>query len=175
MISRQPIRSGYETSSNAIGVDAASGAASGATNEHSRRIVESPPSPAGKLIAADVGSSVAAVPPTESRRSADWRAQNGAWAAAASASLTVPSPSVSMCWRSWNVGISAMSITTSRRISFGATVMPAKWLIVKLPSGCAAAAAGIATQIATAAIAAATAGRGRRPMATRVRGRARNG
>ena len=38
----------------------ASGAASGATNAHSRRSVESPPSPAGKLIAADVGSSVAA-------------------------------------------------------------------------------------------------------------------
>ena len=52
-ISRQPRRSGYDVSSNAIGVVSASGVARRATNVHSIRIVDSPPSPAGKLIDAD--------------------------------------------------------------------------------------------------------------------------
>ena len=61
-ISRQPIRSGYETSSNEIDVAAEIGAASVATNVHSIRIVDRPPSPAGKLIAAAVRSGDAASP-----------------------------------------------------------------------------------------------------------------
>jgi hypothetical protein len=67
----------------------------------------------------------AADPPTDSRSLPSCASQAGPWAAAASSSLTVPSPSVSIFWRSWNVGISAMSTTTSSRISFAATVIPA--------------------------------------------------
>ena len=47
-----------------------------AMNAHSSRSVESPPAPAGKLIAARrPAPSVAAVPSTRESRSADWRAQ----------------------------------------------------------------------------------------------------
>jgi hypothetical protein len=44
---------------------------------------------------------------------------------APSSSLTLPSPSVSIDWRSWNAGISAMSMTTSRSTASRPTVRPA--------------------------------------------------
>ena len=124
-ISRQPSRSAYEVSSNAIVVRSSMGAASVATYAHSIRIVERPPSPAGKEIAAPEGSSVAAAPSTVNRNPSAWAAQAGSRAASVSWSVTSPSPSASIRWRSSNVGISAMSMTMSRRISSAETAIPA--------------------------------------------------
>ena len=123
-ISRQPIRPGYDTSSN-VTVALSGMVVSGAVNAHSIRIVDSPPRPGGKAIEAAVGVSVEATPSTARRNSAPWAWQAGTAAAAVSVSVTSPSPSRSIFWRSWNAGISAMSMTTSRRISSGATAIPA--------------------------------------------------
>ena len=82
--------------------------------------------PAGSVIEAAVAVSVGrdAVDRQPQQRSLA-SSQAGPAAAAVSASVTSPSPSASIRWRSWNVGISAMSMTTSRRISSGASVIPA--------------------------------------------------
>jgi hypothetical protein len=93
MISRQPIRSGYEA--ELIGVDAASGAASGPTNEHPGAS-SSPPSPAGKLTAADA----ARASPFSRQRTAGDRPTAGAerrLSGSGPPSLTVPS--LSSMWR----------------------------------------------------------------------------
>ena len=72
---------------------------------------------------------------------------------------------------SWNAGISARSMTTSSEMRSGATRIAAKWLIVKLPSGWAATAAGAtaATAAATAASSAASRARRRAPPRDRSR------
>ena len=93
---------------------------------HTIRIVDRPPTPGGKVRPA----SVSVERPTRRRRPsapATARAPSQAVTrpASVSSSVTSPSPSVSKSRRAWNVGISAWSMTTSRRIRSGATRMPA--------------------------------------------------
>ncbi len=144
-ISRQPIRSGNEVSRNVMAVAAVIGAASGASNSQTSRSVDRPPAPGGNDSPAEVRVSDARAPAT-SRASAGWSdAQPARRPAAISSSLSSPSPSVSYWRRAWKAGISAWSMTTSSRTRSGSTLIPAWWLMVKLPSGCALAIPGSAT------------------------------
>lgn len=124
--SRQPIRSWYDVSLNVIRADRSVRAGvSGARMVQVRRRVERPPAPAGNSTDDEPGAGVRATPSRSRARLGMRLAQAAVPQAAASSSLTLPSSSASIRWRSWNVGISAMSITTSRSIRSGAIVSPA--------------------------------------------------
>ena len=135
VISRQPIRVGSKRSSNVIAVGAARGAASGDSRVHTRRIVERPPLPGGKVTPASMTRSGAAAPSIVSESASPTDVQPAVSAASSSSSENSPSPSSSRSITAWNVGISAWSMTTSRSTRSGSTRIPAWWLIVKLPSG----------------------------------------
>ena len=92
---------------------------------HTRRIVSRPAAPGGKVSPAATGT-------IDSLRPATVRASDGAKvgqavsrSASSSSSDTEPSPSVSIRSFSWNVGISAWSMTTSRITRSGSTRIPA--------------------------------------------------
>ncbi len=92
-ISRQPMRDASKASSKVIAAPAPTGVGSGASNVHARRIVESPPLPAGKVRPASTRSSLGDEPPTASRRSRPTPTQPDRRAAVVSAADRAPSPS----------------------------------------------------------------------------------
>ena len=93
---------------------------------HTMRIVDRPPTPAGNVRPASVERrAFDATPSTVSASVGSSAVAGGRRARRRSpSSETSPSPSVSKSRRAWKVGISAWSMTTSRRIRSGSTRMP---------------------------------------------------
>ena len=168
-ISRQPMRSAKEESSKVMAV-AAIGLARAASYSHTRRMVVSPPAPAGSESPADIVVSDRACPSAVRRRSWARVPQALTRSCSSSAGATAPSPSRSIRWLSWNAGISARSMTTSSEIAAGPIRSAAKWLIVKLPRGWASASVGTRK---SPKIAAAAANRRREPPGFGVTGASR--
>jgi hypothetical protein len=112
-----------DVSAYAIRLPAPSGPVA-ALNPHTIRIVDSPPTPGGKVRPASVRVSASAVPSTVSASEGSSPSQAVTRPMSVSSSETSPSPSVSKSRRAWKVGISAWSMTTSRRIRSGSTRIP---------------------------------------------------
>ena len=124
-ISRQPSRSTNDVSAKVTSLPVTRGCSRRAVKPQTRRIVERPPTPGGNVRPASVSVSIRGAPSTM-RVSADRiPAQAVARPASVSLSETLPSPSVSKSSRAWKVGISAWSMTMSRRIRSGSTRTPA--------------------------------------------------
>ena len=123
-ISRQPIRCANDESSK-LTVTPRSRPEIGAVYSQTVRIVDSPAAPGGIEIPAANATSVSAFPSTVrcSEPARRWQATRRS--ASISSSLTEPSPSASIRWRSVKVGSSASSMTTSMLIALDETRRPA--------------------------------------------------